>query len=88
MEKTSKRFKKVTVLYNKTDYENRIILRELSSQTLYLDNKKKSQTFNFIIWANDENKARIRLSNNLYIDATFHIPQNSINYSFLCIKIY
>ena len=62
------RFKKESVLYNKKDYKNRIILREY----IFIESKKKFQELEFIICGNAENIIRMRLSHHYYIDATFH----------------
>ena len=68
------RFKKTSVLEHPNDYKNRVILREYRTLNLNIKNKKTSQPIEYIIWANDENLKRIRISNHLFIDATFHHP--------------
>ena len=71
--KTTK-FTKISVFENAYDYTNRLILREFRSIYIHIGNKKKLQLCEFIIWGNDENIARMRISKNYYIDATFHHP--------------
>ena len=70
----SYKFTKASVLYNKYDYDQRLILREFKS--IYIQTEKKNQPINYeyIIWANEENLNRIIKSNNLFIDGTFHHP--------------
>ena len=71
----SNRFSKATVWDNTTDYQERLILREFR---IIFENKgdnKKSKSYEYIIWANEENINRIRKSNHLYIDCTFHHPK-------------
>ena len=70
--KTTK-FTKISVFENAYDYSNRLILREFQSIYIHIG-KKKLQLCEFIIWGNDENIARMRLSKNYFIDATFHHP--------------
>ena len=70
------RFKKESVLYNKKDYKNRIILKEFRSLYIYIESKKKFQELEFIIWGNAENITHMRLSHHYYIDATFHTPKD------------
>ena len=70
----SNRFKKTRVLENPKDYNNRLILREFRTLYLNISNKKEPEKIEYIIWANDENLRRIRISNHLFIDSTFHHP--------------
>ena len=35
---------------------------------------KEPQKIEYIIWANEENLRRIRISNHYFIDSTFHHP--------------
>ena len=70
----SNRFKKTSVSENPKDYNNRLILREFRTLHLNISNKKEPEKIEYIIWANDENLRRIRISNHLFIDSTFHRP--------------
>ena len=72
--KNSIRFTKYSVLENKFDYNDRIIFREFRS-ILIENGKNNYKNLEYIIWANDENIQRIRKSNHLYIDGTFHHPK-------------
>ena len=72
---TSDKFNKSTVLKNMFDYDNRLILREFRNIILEPEKcSKKPLILEYIIWGNDENIKRIRKSNYLYIDGTFHHP--------------
>ena len=62
--KSTYRFKKESALYNNRDYKNRLFLREFINQNIYIDSKKQFVNFMYIIWDNDENIARICISNN------------------------
>jgi len=68
------RFTKMTVLDNSHDYKNRLILREFRSLYIHINNSNQLKLCEYIIWRNDENIARMRISKNYYIDATFHHP--------------
>ena len=72
--KNSYKFTKASVLYNKYDYEQRLILREFKTISVQTEKKNKPLNYEYIIWANDENKNRICKSNHLFIDGTFHHP--------------
>ena len=79
------RFNKTTVLDNIYDYNNNLILREFRSINVYIKNKKQYKLLDYVIWCNNENIARIRLSENIFIDSTFHHPKE---YSQLLIIMY
>ena len=68
------RFTKMTVLDNSHDYFNRLILLEFRNLYIHINNSNKLKLCEYIIWGNDENIARIGISKNYYIDATFHHP--------------
>ena len=70
----SYKFKKECVNYNIYDYQNRLILREYRNIYIDVPNKKESILLSYIIWGNDENIRRIRISKNIFIDGTFHHP--------------
>ena len=40
-----------------------------------MPNKKNPVLLDYIIWANNENISRIRISNVLFLDGTFHHPK-------------
>ena len=71
---TSLKFNKGSVLINQYDYKKRLIFREFRSIYVHVPNKKKPVLLEYIIWANDENIGRIRISKNFFIDCTFHTP--------------
>lgn len=58
------------------DYHNRLILRDFRSIFKQNESKKNISSFEYIIWANEENLQRIRKTNHLYIDGTFHHPKD------------
>ena len=64
----------MTVFDNAYDYSNRLILREFRSLYIHINKNSKLILCEYIIWGNDENIARMRISKNYYIDATFHTP--------------
>jgi hypothetical protein len=68
------RFKKCSVLDHPKDYNNRLILREFRTLYFNVKNKKEPQKIEYIIWGNEENIRRLRISNHLFIDSTFHHP--------------
>ena len=68
-------FNKSSALDNPKDNKNRLILRDYSTIYLNIQNKIEPQKIEYIIWANEENLKRIRISNHLFIDSTFHHPQ-------------
>ena len=70
----SMRFNKANVLINQYDYRNRLIFREFRSINVETTSKKKPKLLEYIIWGNDENISRLRLSKNYFIDGTFHHP--------------
>ena len=72
--KNSYKFTKASVLYNKYDYEQRLILREYKTISVQTERKNQPINYEYIIWANDENINRISKSNHLFIDGTFHHP--------------
>jgi len=72
---SSNRFNKACVWENANDYENRLILRDFRIINDESDKNNKNNNYEYIIWANDENIKRIRKSNHLYIDCTFHHPK-------------
>ena len=71
---TSNRFNKTSILFNKYDYENRLIFREYRSLYIQTENKNNPINYEYVIWANEENISRMGKAENLYIDATFHHP--------------
>ena len=71
---TSLKFNKGSVLINQYDYKKRLIFREFRSIYVHVPNKKKPVLLEYIIWCNDENIERIRISKNFFIDCTFHTP--------------
>ena len=71
---TSNRFNKSSILFNKYDYENRLIFREYRSLYIQTENKNNPINYEYVIWANEENISRMGKAENLYIDATFHHP--------------
>ena len=79
------RFKKISVLDNPKDYNNRLILREYRTIYTQEEKKKEPQKIEYIIWANEENLRRIRISNHYFIDSTFHHP---VEYKQLLIIMY
>ena len=66
--------KNLSVLENPKDYKNRLILRDFRTLYLNIPNKKEPQKIEYIIWANEENLRRSRISNHLFINSTFHHP--------------
>ena len=79
------RFKKISVLDNPKDYNNRLILTEYRTIYTQEEKKKEPQKIEYIIWANEENLRRIRISNHYFIDSTFHHP---VEYKQLLIIMY
>ena len=71
----SNRFNKFCVLENPNDYENRQFLREFRNIYVEVPNKKEPVLLDYIIWANNENISRIRISHYLFLDGTFHHPK-------------
>ena len=72
--KESKRFDKTSALSNIYDYKHRLLIREFRNIYVYVKEKKNPVLLDYIIWGNDENISRMRVSKNLFIDATFHHP--------------
>ena len=68
------KFKKECAQYNLYDYQNRLLLRDYRSIFLELPNKKNATLLEYIIWGNNENISRMRISENIFIDGTFHQP--------------
>ena len=50
------------------------MLKEFLTIYLNISNKKEPEKIEYIIWANDENLRKNRISNHLFIDSTFHHP--------------
>ena len=82
---TSYKMTKSIVFIEKFDYNNRLIFRDFQSKYVEYEGKKKPINIEFIIWGNDENINRMRISNKIFIDATFHHP---MEYSQLLIIMY
>ena len=72
----SNRFTKLSIFDNKYDYENRLILREYRVIPVEENNKKANASFEYVIYGNNENIARMRKSNHFFIDGTFHHPSD------------
>ena len=79
------RFKKISVLDNPKDYDDRLILTEYRTIYTQEEKNKEPQKIEYIIWANEENLRRIRISNHYFIDSTFHHP---VEYKQLLIIMY
>ena len=73
---STNRFNKSTIWDKMYDYHNRLILRDFRSVFKQNESKKTISSFEYIIWANEENLQRIRKTNHLYIDGTFHHPKD------------
>ena len=71
---SSVRFTKNCIIWNMTDYQNRLILRDYRVMPYEKGDKISTVTLEYAMWANDENIIRIRKSKNYFIDATFHHP--------------
>ena len=70
------RFTKASILSEIKDYNNRLILREYRIIPLEFGNRKlRKNHLEYVIWANSENILRLKVSKNLFIDATFHHPK-------------
>ena len=72
----SNRFTKLSIFDNKYDYENRLIFREYRVIPVEENNKKANASFEYVIYGNNENIARMRKSNHFFIDGTFHHPSD------------
>ena len=72
--KTSNRFTKLCIFNNKFYYENRLILREYRNIPLEENKKISFASYEYVIFGNNENIARIRKSRHFFIDCTFHHP--------------
>ena len=53
---------------------NRLLLREYRNINLEININTKHKILEYIIWGNGENIMRLKVSKNLFIDATFHHP--------------
>ena len=69
------KFNKNCIFENIYDYQNRLILREFRNIYIEVPDKKEPVLLDYIIWGNNENISRIRLSKILFLDGTFHHPQ-------------
>ena len=69
---TTFKYNKTTILFNRYDCENRLILRDY--RTIYIETEKRKNPINveYTIWGNDENIGRMRKSKHYFIDVTFH----------------
>ena len=72
---TSNKFNKFTIFSNKYDYNDRLILRDFRTILKYKDNNNNVNSYECIIWANEENIKRLRKAKYYFIDGTFHHPQ-------------
>ena len=72
----SLRFTKYNALENRTNKNNELRLWEYNNSSIYISNKKKPINSEYFIWTTDMIIARARITNHLFIDATFHHPYN------------
>ena len=82
---TSLRFTKYSAIENKYNKKGDLILFDYSNTIIYTSSKKNPLNSEYFIWSSDSIIARIRKSNHLFIDATFHHPKD---YSQLLIIIF
>ena len=76
---------KYNALENKLNKNGELILWDYTNSVIYISNKKNPLSCEFFIWSTDSIVARIRSSKHLFIDVTFHHPQE---YSQLLIIIF
>ena len=81
----SLRFTKYNAIENKINKNGELILWDYTNTVIYTSNKKNPLSCEYFVWTTDPIIARIRHSNHLFIDATFHHPQG---YSQLLIIIF
>ena len=72
----SLRFTKYNALENRTNKNNELRLWEYNNSSIYISNKKNLINSEYFIWTTDMIIARARITNHLFIDATFHHPYN------------
>lgn len=77
---TTFKYNKTTILFNRYDYENRLILRDY--RAIYIETEKRKNPINveYAIWGDNENIGRMRKSKHYFIDAIFLLPQILVNY--------
>ena len=74
----SLRFTKYNSLENRINKNNELILWEYNNSAIFTSNKKNPIPSEYFIWTKNQIIARVRISNHIFIDGTFHHP---INYS-------
>ena len=82
---TTFKYNKTTILFNRYDYENSLILRDYITIYIETDKRKKPINIECTIWGNDENIGRMRKSKHYFIDVKFRHPPE---FSQLLIVIY
>ena len=68
----TRKFTKYNALDNMYINNNELILWDHRNIVIYLQNKKKELTSEYFIWSHDQIISRARISNNFFIDGTFH----------------
>ena len=71
----SMKFTKYIIFENEYDYKGNKIFRDYRRVEVPSKDKKEFITIEFIIWANNENIARLRESKHWLIDCTYHYPK-------------
>ena len=69
---SSLKMNKSIIFTDKYDHNNNLIFRDYRNITIYSTNKNSNIAVEYIIWGNNENINRMRISKHYYIDATFH----------------
>ena len=69
------KFTKYIIFENEYDYKGNKIFRDYRRVEVPSKDKKEFITIEFIIWANNENIARLRESKHWLIDCTYHYPK-------------
>ena len=72
---TSLRFTKYSAIENKYNKKGELILYDYLNTIIYTSSKKKPISAEYFIWSSDPIISRIRKSQHLFIDATFHHPE-------------
>ena len=85
---TSLRFTKYSAIENKYNKKGELILYDYSNTIIYTSSKKKPVNGEYFIWSSDSIIARIRKSNHLFIDATFHHPKDFTQLLIIIFKDY
>ena len=85
---TSLRFTKYSAIENKYNKKGELILYDYSNTIIYTSSKKKPVNGEYFIWSSDSIIARIRKSNHLFIDTTFHHPKDFTQLLIIIFKDY